>query len=165
MSKKDQITSLFQLGITGIEELAMLTKSTPSYVASVLRGSRLLSGYFDLYTSSERPMNVYSKYFTKKLGFKDARAARRSVDYLNTLYNQFARIEDRAGQHHTLIMALTMRNRALWSNKEEEARIYSEWLTQRLTTTLIASPTKRMDRILQKKSRYKKEPQTAHTSV
>ncbi|MEX0650168.1 MAG: hypothetical protein WD200_04145 [Candidatus Andersenbacteria bacterium] len=153
MSKKDQITSLFQLGISGIEELSTLTKSSPSYVSNVLRDSRLLSGYFDLYTSTERPMNVYSKYFTKRLGFKNPTTARQSVEYLNALYNQFARIEDRAGQHHALILALTMRNRALWSNKAEEAHIYGQWLVKQLSTFDTPSPTARMHKLIKQKQR------------
>jgi hypothetical protein len=101
-------------------------------VAEVLRREGILSGYFDLYTSSDRPMNIYSKYFAKKLGFKDVAAAHKGVDYINSLYKQFTRIHDRAAQHHGLLMALTMHNRAAWSGKRKEARTYRRWLEDRL---------------------------------
>lgn len=135
ISKKEQVESLYCLGITAIEELASLTRSRPSYIANVLRERHLLAGYFDLYTSTERPMNVYSKFFAKKLGFKNTAVARRSVHCLETLYRQFERTGDRAGQHHTLLMGLTMRNRAVWGQKDHEADIFTTWLIKKLTAT------------------------------
>ncbi|MEX1997776.1 MAG: hypothetical protein WEA04_03850 [Candidatus Andersenbacteria bacterium] len=132
ISKKEQIAALYLLGITAIEELATLTRASPSYIANVLREANLLGGYFDLYTSSDRPMNVYSKFFAGKLGFKNKAAAHHSVHYIDTLYHQFGRIGDPAGQHHTLVMALTMRNRALWSNKLAEAEVFAAWLRAHL---------------------------------
>lgn len=143
ISKKDQVISLFRMGITTVEELAHLTGSRPSYIANVLRENHLLSGYFDLYTSTQRPMNVYSKFFARKLGFKNTAIARRSIHYLETLYRQFAQQGDRAGQHHTLFMGLTMRNRALWSDKLREAEIFTRWLMQKLTSDLPLSPATR----------------------
>lgn len=138
--KKEQVISLFRMGITTIEELAHLTGSRPSYIASVLREEHLLSGYFDLYTSSDRPMNIYSKFFAKKLGFKNTAVARRSVHYLETIYRQFEQTNDRAGQHHTLLMGLTMRNRAQWSDKFREAAIFSQWLINKLSSEPAPSP-------------------------
>jgi hypothetical protein len=38
----------------------------PSYVASVLQKSGLMSGYFDLYTTTAHPMNIYSKFFERE---------------------------------------------------------------------------------------------------
>jgi hypothetical protein len=153
-SKKDQIISLFrEAGVTRIEELAWLTDSTPSYIAQVLREAQVLSGYFDLYTSSERPMNVYSRFFAKKLGFKDIATAERSVHYINTLYTQFGRIGDHAGQHHALLMALTMRNRAVWSNKMEEAAVFARWLAEKIAVPeaeTMSPATQRMERYLAK---------------
>jgi hypothetical protein len=146
--------SLFQeAGVHNIDELAWLTSSRPSYIAQVLREAGVLGGYFDLYTSSERPMNVYSRFFAKKLGFKDMATAERSVRYIDTLYRQFEHIGDRAGQHHALLMALTMRNRAAWSNKLPEAAVFARWLVQNLATpqTETLSPaTARMERYLRK---------------
>src|SRR5687767_3716316 len=75
-SKKSQILALYTSGVTEISELAQLTASRPSYVASVLQESGLISGYFDLYTHTGHPMNVYSKFFQGKLGFRDEVAAR-----------------------------------------------------------------------------------------
>jgi hypothetical protein len=77
-----------------------------------LQESELLSGYFDLYTSSAQPMNVYSKFFAQKQGYKDEATARHSVEILDRYYRQFALAEDRAGQHHTLLLALTLFDRA-----------------------------------------------------
>ena len=121
-------------GFRNVDEISQLTRAQPSYIAQVLRDAQLLGGYFDLYTSSEKPMNIYSKFFAKKLSFKNVESARQSVSYIDLLYHQFERIEDRAGQHHTLYMALTMRNRALWSDKLKEAKIYSDWLLNQLST-------------------------------
>ena len=77
--KKDQVLSLYTSGINDIEELAQITGVRPSYVASVLQGAGLMSGYFDLYTTTAHPMNVYSKFFAGRLGFRDKAAARASV--------------------------------------------------------------------------------------
>src|SRR5262249_55208841 len=83
VTKKDQIISLYLAGITEVEDLAMITKSRPSYVAAVLQESQLLPGYFDLYTTSAHSMNVYSKFFAKRLGYKDEETARHSVEIID----------------------------------------------------------------------------------
>src|SRR5215216_1094147 len=101
-SKKDQIVSLFH------------------------------SGYFDLYTSTSQPQNVYSKFFAGKLGFKDVETAAESVSLIDRLYRQFEFAGDRAGQHHALTMALTMFDRARWTGKGREAEVFLNWLTARL---------------------------------
>jgi hypothetical protein len=51
-SKKDQILTLYKAGITEVNDLAAITVSRPSYVASVLQGNEQLPSYFDLYTST-----------------------------------------------------------------------------------------------------------------
>src|SRR5438067_7764204 len=79
-SKKEQILALYAGGITDVEDLAMITRSRPSHVAAVLRDSELLPTYFDLYTSTANPMNVYSKFFAGRLGFRDPGTARESVE-------------------------------------------------------------------------------------
>jgi hypothetical protein len=133
VTKKDQIISLYLAGITEVEDLAMITRSRPSYVAAVLQESELLPGYFDLYTTSAHPMNVYSKFFAKRLGYKDEETARHSVEIIDNYYRQFELAGDRAGQHHALLMALTMFDRARWTNKEREADIFRRWLVDRLS--------------------------------
>ena len=60
VSKKDQIISLRDSGVGGIKEIATITGAQPSYVASVLQSAGLLAGYFDHYTTTANPMNVYS---------------------------------------------------------------------------------------------------------
>lgn len=129
---KDQILALYLNGIREVEDLAMLTGARPSYVGSVLQEAGFREDYFDLYTSTSHPMNVYSKFFAGKLGFKDVETARRSVALIDRRYQQFALAGDRAGQHHALLMALTMFNRARWTGKRDEAEVYRRWLAERL---------------------------------
>ena len=132
VSKKDQIISLFLSGMNEVEDLAIITGSRPSYVGSILQEAGLMSGYFDLYTSTAHPMNVYSKFFAGKLGFKDEETARESVDLINRLYEQFELAQDRAGQHHAQALALVMFDRARWTGKGREADIFRQWLLSRL---------------------------------
>jgi hypothetical protein len=98
----------------------------------VLQEAGLITGYFDLYTTSAHPMNVYSKFFAKRLGFADEDMARRSVELIDHLYSQFELAGDRAGQHHALVMALTMFDRARWTGKGAEADVFRRWLRDRL---------------------------------
>jgi hypothetical protein len=132
LTKKDQILALYKAGITEVADLAAITQSRTTYVASVLRDAGELKTYFDLYTSTAEPMNAYSKFFAGHLGFKDVETARASVEWINRLYEQFGIAGDRAGQHHALLMALTMFDRARWTNKMEEAAIFRDWLRLRL---------------------------------
>ena len=101
-TKKDQILALYVSGMQDVEDLAQMTGAEPSYVGSVLREKGLETDYFDLYTSTSHPMNVYSKFFAGKLGFRDLEAARASVALIDRVYRQFAVARDRAGQHHAL---------------------------------------------------------------
>jgi hypothetical protein len=132
VSRKDQIVALFLSGMNEIEDLAIITGARPSYVGSVLQEKGLVKGYFDLYTSTAHPMNVYSKFFANKLGFKDEETARQSVELIDRLYGQFEFAGDRAGQHHALSMALLMFDRARWTGKGREADIFRQWLLNRL---------------------------------
>lgn len=132
VSRKDQIIALYLSGMNEIEDLAIITGARPSYVGSVLQESGLVKGYFDLYTSSSHPMNVYSKFFAGKLGFKDEETARASIELIDRLYRQFDYAQDRAGQHHALSMALVMFDRARWTGKGREADIFRQWLLTRL---------------------------------
>lgn len=131
-TKKEQITSLYLAGITDVEDLAMITRSRPSYVATVLDSAELPCNYFDLYTTTSRPMNVYSKFFAGQLGYRDLPTAQRSVELIDHLSRQFATAGDRAGQHHALLMALTMFDRARWTNKPAEADVFRNWLLEQL---------------------------------
>src|SRR3954471_3503574 len=131
-SRKEQIISLFLSGMGEVEDIAVITGARPSYVASVLQEAGLHSGYFDLYTSTTQPQNIYSKFFAGKLGFKDVETASESVALINRLYRQFEFAGDRAGQHHALTMALTMFDRARWTDKGREAGVFLNWLTARL---------------------------------
>ena len=137
-SKKEMILSLYKSGTTDIEAIVALTGAKPSYVGSVLQREGLIDNYFDLYTSTAYPMNIYSKYFLGKLGFRNVFTARRSVRSLDDIYYQFESKQDRAGQHHTLDMALTMLDRARWTGKLDEAEIYRRWLVSKLNRPLIS---------------------------
>ena len=65
VTKKNQILALYLSGITDIEDLATMTNARPSYVGTILQQAGFLHGYFDLYTSTAQPMNVYSKLFAR----------------------------------------------------------------------------------------------------
>ncbi len=135
-SKKEMILSLFNSGTKEVETIAAISGAKPSYVGSVLQKEGLIDNYFDLYTSTAHPQNVYSKYFVGKLGFKDIATTQRSVRALERAYLYFADRQDRAGQHHALEMALTMLDRARWTGKLEEAEIYRRWLVNKLSAPL-----------------------------
>ena len=139
-TKKGTIIAMFKAGVDQIEIIALITETKPSYVASVLQNEGLIDGYFDLYTSSQMPQNIYSKHFQGRLGFKDIATAKRGVRVLDAAFRHFDLQHDRAGQHHTLEMALTMLDRARWTNKLAEAEIYRQWLLNRLSSPLFESP-------------------------
>ncbi len=143
VSKKDQIISLFTSGINSVEDLAMITRARPSYIASVLQEAGLMSGYFDLYTTTSHPMNVYSKFFAGRLGYRDEVTARQSVELIELYYRQFETAGDRAGQHHALMMAMTMFDRARWTRKPREAEIFRQWLVARLTEARLFEEAER----------------------
>ena len=136
-TKKDMILSLFRSGVEEIETIAAITGTKPSYTAAVLQREGLIENYFDLYTSTGLPMNIYSKYFTGKLGFKDVETAKRGVGVLESAYRHFEDRQDRAGQHHSLEMGLMMLDRARWTGKPDEAEIYRCWLVGKLSTPLV----------------------------
>ena len=140
-SKKDMILSLFGSGVTEIETISAISGAKPSYVGSVLQKEGLIDNYFDLYTSTAYPMNVYSKHFNGKLGFRDVDTAKRGVEILDNSYHYFDLRQDRAGQHHTLDMGLIMLDRARWTGKLEEAEVYRRWLVGKLSTPLVEMPT------------------------
>jgi hypothetical protein len=127
-SKKDEILDLYESGVTDIAEIVRKVHARPSYVAQVLQSAGRLTGYFDLYTTTGAEQNVYTRFFRNVLSFKSVEAARESVEKIDRLYNYFERLGDRAGQHQAMVIALTGKNRARWSGKSEEAKIFSEWL-------------------------------------
>ncbi len=127
-SKKEQIIALYRSGVTDIAQIVRRVAARPSYVAQVLQGAGLITGYFDLYTTTAREQNVYSRFFRNALSFKTVEAAKESIKRIDRLYNYFERLGDRAGQHQAMVLALTGKNRARWSGKEEESKIFSEWL-------------------------------------
>jgi hypothetical protein len=135
-TKKQRILDLYAEGVRDVDELARRSDARPSYVASVLQKAGLEVDYFDLYTSTAQPMNVYSKVFRNQLRFKDEEAARQSVELIEHHYRRFRQAGDRAGQHHCLLMALTMFNRARWIGKYREAEVFRNWLMDKLNDTV-----------------------------
>jgi hypothetical protein len=127
-SKKEQILALYESGVTDVAQIVRQVAARPTYVAQVLQSAGLMTGYFDLYTTTAREQNVYSRFFRNVLSFKTVEAARESVKKIDRLYNYFERLGDRAGQHQAQVIALTGKNRARWSGKQEEAEVFSEWL-------------------------------------
>ena len=104
-TKKGQILSLYESGTRDIAEIVRQVKARPSYVAQVLQSAGHLDGYFDLYTTTGREQNVYTRYFRNVLAFRNAEAARESVARIERLYNYFERLGDRAGQHQAMVLA------------------------------------------------------------
>src|SRR2546423_10398929 len=127
-TKKERILALYASGTTDIAQIVRRVGARPSYVAQVLQQAGHLNGYFDLYTTTAREQNVYTRFFRNVLSFRTVEAARESVQKIDRLYNYFERLGDRAGQHQAMVLALTGKNRARWSGKAEEAQIFSEWL-------------------------------------
>lgn len=127
-TKKEQIIALFESGTTDIAAIVRQVAARPSYVAQVLQQAGYLTGYFDLYTTTAREQNIYSRFFRNVLSFKTVEASRESVQKIDRLFNYFERLGDRAGQHQAMVLALTGKNRARWSGKAEESQIFSEWL-------------------------------------
>ena len=127
-TKKGQILSLYESGTRDIAEIVRRVKARPSYVAQVFQTAGHLDGYFDLYTTTGREQNVYTRYFRNVLHFRNVEAARESVARIERLYNYFERLGDRAGQHQAMVLALTGKNRARWSGKLEESEVFSDWL-------------------------------------
>ncbi len=136
-SKKEMILSLFNQGTTEIESIAAISGAKPSYVGSVLQKEGLIDNYFDLYTSTAYPMNIYSKHFRGKLGFKNVETSQRGAETLEQAYRYYEKMQDRAGQHHALEMGLTMLDRARWTGKLEEAEVYRRWLVGKLSKPLV----------------------------
>ena len=127
-TKKEQILALYEAGTTDIAQIVRQVAARPSYVAQVLQSAGYLTGYFDLYTTTGREQNVYTRFFRNVLSFKTVEAARESVQKIDRLYNYFERLGDRAGQHQAMVLALTGKNRARWSGKQEEAEVFGQWL-------------------------------------
>ncbi len=129
-TKKDRIIHAFRNGNRDIRELAYLIGTRPSYVARVLQQAGQDIGYFDLYTPTAIEANVYSQAFRGALSFKTVAAAEASVRRIDELYRHYSKMNDRAGQHHAMVVALIGLNRARWSGKTGSARVFREWLIQ-----------------------------------
>jgi hypothetical protein len=128
ITKKEQILRLYKQGIKDVAEIANQTVTRTSYVSYVLSKAGLLEGYFNLYTTTAKEQNAYSRYFRSILAFKDEKTAHISLGRIDELYRHFEQLEDRAGQHQAMVIALTGMNRARWSGKAKEADVFRGWL-------------------------------------
>jgi hypothetical protein len=131
-TKKQRVLRLHSEGMTDIHDLARAVETSLNYVASVLTDAGLLTGYYDLYTSTAHTMNQYGRLFQGALSFKNIELAKSSVTRIDQVYRYFTFLGDRGGQHHTMLVALTGRNRALACNKIAEAKLFSQWLVEHL---------------------------------
>lgn len=137
VTKKEQIITLFQKGNREIESIAKSIEASPSYVADVLHRAGLLREYNDLYTSTKFSINVYAELFANRMRFKTIALAKGSITYLDSCYKRFEKAGDKAGQHHTLTVALTMFHRASGIGKLQEAELFRKWLIQRLESLKV----------------------------
>lgn len=127
-NKKDLILAAWDQGDQDLWRLSQEYVTTPSYVASVLQKGGRIDNYSDLFTSPRDPLNIYDRLFRDELGFKTVAVAERSIGLLNTAYKALGDLRDRAGQHHCMVEALTMYNRALAAGKYEAAQVFRKWL-------------------------------------
>jgi hypothetical protein len=134
LTKKELALSMHASG-RSVEDIAQTLKCSPSYVANTLIAAGQTSDYSDLYTSSVA-QNAYARMFSGVLRFKNVAAARESVARIDALFHQFELERDRRGQHQAQLMALIGKNRAEGIGKVAEARVFLEWLTSHLDTTL-----------------------------
>lgn len=132
-SKKFLILEAWNSGERNLRNIAKAVESKPSYVASVLQAEGHLQGYHDLYTASGNAMNIYDSIFAGRLGYRDVETAERGVSLIDRAYRELDALNDRAGQHHCMVAALTMCNRARFSGKLSEGLVYRRWLLHRLT--------------------------------
>lgn len=131
-SKKTKILHRFQEGIDDLISIAREVGSRPSYVAKVLLEAGKIGQYFDLYTHTDTKQNIYTPYFEKVLSFRSVESARKSIKRINEIYLEFEKREDRAGQHHAMLIALTGYNRARWMGKLAEAKVFARWLGRKV---------------------------------
>jgi hypothetical protein len=132
LTKKNLALSMHASGRT-VEDIALALNSSPSYVANVLAASGKPTDYSDLYTNSA-VQNAYARMFNGVLRFKSVEAARESVERIDALFHQFAREQDRRGQHQAQLMALIGKNRAEGIGKTAEAKVFLDWLLAHLDT-------------------------------
>lgn len=128
MTKKARALAAWDAGEHDLTRIAREVESRPSYVARVLADTGRLTGYYDLYSPTGTPVNVYAERFAGVLAFRDEAAARASVERIDRLYHEFESAGDRAGQHHAQVVALTGRNRARWADKPDAAAVFDRWL-------------------------------------
>ncbi len=124
--RRADVLKLYADGMTDIMHIVKELGVRPSYVAAVLQESGVSLSYDDLYTVSGQ--NVYTRFFQGVVKFKTVGEAEASVLKLDRLYKYFARLGDRAGQHQSMVMALTGKNRARWAGHIEASHVFHDWL-------------------------------------
>jgi hypothetical protein len=130
VTKKKVAAQMYEKGMN-VATIAELLKSEPSYIANVLIEQGYIPNYMDLYTSTG-PQNEHATLLAGVLRFRDLEAARSSVVKLDQLFSQFVAKKDRRGMHQCQVLALVGKNRAEGIGKVAEAKLFSDWLVQRL---------------------------------
>lgn len=127
-SRKEQIISLYESGVTEVDEICRRARVRPSYVAQVLQAA----GHMDRWSTSEH--NIYSRFFRNVVSLKSVEEAEESCVKLTRTFDYFERLGDRAGQHQAMVVALDGMNRSRWAGNYEVARVYGRWLRQHLVS-------------------------------
>src|SRR5688500_4860202 len=130
ITKKNLAVGMYEKGMR-VETIADLLHSDPSYVANALNGKGYAPNYVDLYTSTG-PQNRYAAMLAGVLRFRDPAAARKAVERLEELYEEFEAVRDRRGMHQCEVLALTGKNRAEGIGKLQEAQGCADWLARHL---------------------------------
>jgi len=130
VTKKGLAAGMYAKGL-GVDEIAALLHTAPSYVANSLIEQGVTPSYVDLYTSTG-PQNRYAARLSGALRFKDMEAARASVARINEVYEEYAARRDRCGMHQCEVVALTGKNRAEGIGKWREAQVFANWLADHL---------------------------------
>ncbi len=139
-SKKQRIISLYESGTRSVDEIAEAVDTSTSYVAAVLRDRGYLNNYFDLYTATSAPMNVYTQELGGRLGYRDLERAQESIETLEEFYEKAKTAKDRPAQHHALVSALTLFDRARFSQKLDEAGVFRTWIVEKLYEEVPPEP-------------------------
>lgn len=83
---------------------------------------------FDFFSPMTSARTAYTHFYRDVLSLKSVADAEKSIAKIDDLFRYFHRLDDFAGKHHAMILALTGRNRAKWRGALDIAEIYDEWL-------------------------------------
>ncbi|HMU40514.1 MAG TPA: hypothetical protein PKE31_16010 [Pseudomonadota bacterium] len=139
LTKKQLAVSMYDRGMN-VVAIAKLLRCEPSYVANSLIEKGRVPAYVDLYTSTG-PQNEDAKELEGVLKFTDASSAKSSIGKIDALWQRFFTERNRRGMHQCEVVALIGRNRAAGIGKQIEAKIFADWLIERLRATKAGQPS------------------------